>query len=85
MHPYYQAMLDANLAAGRPYFHQLSAEDAKEQMRATMAAAPVPADLPELAQVLHEEIGINGTQINQPITIAFPDGCLRIQKPTPTP
>ena len=56
MHPYYQAMLDANLAAGRPYFHQLSAEDAKEQMRATMAAAPVPADLPELAQVLNEQI-----------------------------
>ncbi len=36
-------------------------------------------------KVLHEEIGINVTQINQPITIAFPDGCLRIQKPTPTP
>lgn len=56
MHPFYQAMLDANAAAGRPYFHQLSATAAKEQMRATMAAAPVPPDLPALAEVADEQI-----------------------------
>ena len=36
-------------------------------------------------KVLHEEISIDVTQINQPVNIAFPVGCLKIQKPTPTP
>jgi hypothetical protein len=36
-------------------------------------------------KVLHEEIGINVSQINQPVNIAFPTSCLKIQKPTPTP
>ena len=36
-------------------------------------------------KVLHEEISIDVTQINQPINIAFPASCLSIQKPTPTP
>ena len=61
MHTYYQAILDANAAAGRPYFHQLSAAEAKEQMRATMAAAPIPPDLPDLAEVTNEQIpGLHG-------------------------
>jgi hypothetical protein len=36
-------------------------------------------------KVLHEEISIDVSQINQPVAIAFPAACLKIQKPTPTP
>ena len=36
-------------------------------------------------KVLHEEISINMTKINQPVNIAFPAACLKVQKPTPTP
>jgi hypothetical protein len=35
--------------------------------------------------VLHEEISIELTQVNQPISIAFPQGCLDASLVTPTP
>ncbi|MBV1687839.1 alpha/beta hydrolase [Novosphingobium sp. G106] len=57
-HSYYQAILDANEAAGRPYFHQLSANDARELLRAGIAAAPPPTDLPDLRAV--EDRSIEG-------------------------
>ncbi len=56
LHPYHQAIIDANAAAGRPYFHQLSHLDARELLRAGIAAAPKPTDLPELASVENREI-----------------------------
>lgn len=61
MHPYYQAILDAYKAAGRPYFHQVSAPEARAMMRAAMAAAPAPVGLPNLAAVVDGSIsGPNG-------------------------
>ena len=39
---------------------------------------------PNNTDLFHEEISINLTQINQPVYIAFPQGCLDIQ-PTATP
>ena len=57
-HPYHQAIIDANEAAGRPYFHQLSPLDARELLRSGIAAAPKPTDLPELAKV--EDVTIDG-------------------------
>lgn len=56
LHPYHQAIIDANLAAGRPYFHQLSHHDARELLRAGIAAAPRATDLPALASVEDREI-----------------------------
>jgi hypothetical protein len=35
--------------------------------------------------VMHEEISIDLNQINQPISIAFPQGCLDASLVTPTP
>ena len=29
MHPHYKAIIEAYAAAGRPYFHQVSADEAK--------------------------------------------------------
>ncbi len=37
------------------------------------------------SEVLHEEISIDLNQINQPVSIAFPQGCLDASKVTPTP
>jgi hypothetical protein len=37
------------------------------------------------AKVLHEEISIEMNQVNQPVNIAFPQGCLDASKVTPTP
>lgn len=39
---------------------------------------------PNSKEVFHEEASINLTQINQPVSIAFPAECLKIS-PTPTP
>lgn len=50
-HPYYQAILDAYRKLDRPYFHQLSPEQGRAMMKATIAAAPKPGDLPELAAI----------------------------------
>jgi acetyl esterase len=55
-HPYHQAIIDANTATGQPYFHQLSYQDARELLRARIAAAPKPTDLPELGSVENGEI-----------------------------
>ena len=35
--------------------------------------------------VLHEEVSIEMTQVNQPVSIAFPQNCLDASKVTPTP
>lgn len=56
MHPYYKAILDANAGSGRPFYHQLSPEEARAMLAATMAAAPRPASLPELAFVQDDVI-----------------------------
>jgi len=58
LHPYHKAIIDANEAAGRPYFHQLDPQAARDMLRNTIAAAPKPTDLPELAGV--EDISIPG-------------------------
>lgn len=55
-HPYYQAILDAFAAAKRPAMHQLSPDGARAQLKAGLAAAPLPVGLPELAEVLDEMI-----------------------------
>ncbi|MEY4161061.1 MAG: hypothetical protein RLZZ136_1682 [Pseudomonadota bacterium] len=61
LHPYHQAIIAANEAAGRPYFHQLGPQEARDLLRNTIAAAPVPADLPPLAGVVDRNIsGPNG-------------------------
>lgn len=56
LHPYHQAIIDANEDAGRPYFHQLSAANARELLRTTIAAAPPATDLPELESVENRSI-----------------------------
>lgn len=61
-HPYYQAILDAYAAAGRPFFHQVEPAQARAMLRAGIAAAPPPTDLPALAEVVDEAIdGPHGT------------------------
>ncbi len=65
LHPFYQAMVDAYREAGRPSFHQLAPEDARAQMRDTIAAAPKAQDLPDLAKV--EDMTVEGP--NGPIAI----------------
>lgn len=72
LHPYHQAIIDANKAAGRPYFYQLSAVDARELLRAGIAAAPKPTDLPELANV--ENLDIAGPHGPIPLRIYYPVG-----------
>ena len=60
-HPYYQAIIDANLAAGRPFMHQLAPQDARALLRAGYRAAPPPVGLPPMAVVIDETIeGPNG-------------------------
>lgn len=56
MHAYYQAILEAYATAGRPGFHQVTPEEGRAMMRATMAAAPLPVGLPELSCVVDEAI-----------------------------
>jgi acetyl esterase len=72
LHPYHQAIIDANRAAGRPYFHQLNASDARELLRAAIAAAPPPQDLPTLASV--EDRTIDGNPGLIPARIYNPPG-----------
>lgn len=36
-------------------------------------------------EVLHEEISIEMTQVNQPVSITFPQGCLDASQETPEP
>ncbi|TVV76632.1 alpha/beta hydrolase [Sphingomonas solaris] len=55
-HPYYQAIIDAFAAAGRPYFHQVTPPEARAMLAAGLAAAPPPANLPDLAEVADESI-----------------------------
>ena len=55
-HPYFQAILDFYAGANRPAYHQLSPVEGREMLRASMMAAPTPADLPALAEVVDEII-----------------------------
>ncbi len=45
----------------------------------------VETSMSDSSEVLHEEISIELNQINQPIGIEFPQGCLDASKVTPTP
>ena len=56
MHPFFKAIIEAYSAANRPSFHQLSPEQARAQLRATVAAAPEPTGLPSLAEVLDGKV-----------------------------
>ncbi len=55
-HPYYQAIIDAYVAAERPYFHQVTPQEARAMLRASLAAAPPPVGLPTLAAVVDQTI-----------------------------
>ena len=72
LHPYHQAIIDANRAANRPYFHQLNASDARELLRAAIAAAPPPQDLPALASV--EDREFDGADGPIPVRVYDPLG-----------
>lgn len=63
VHPYYQAILDAYASAGRPYYHQVSAPEAREMLRTSLAAAPPQANLPELASVTDDCVSHTGGDI----------------------
>lgn len=56
MHPYFQAIVDAYTASGRPFYHQLTPAAGREMLRTAMRAVPKPADLPVLASVTDEQI-----------------------------
>lgn len=51
MHPYFQASVNAYAAAGWPYFHQMTAPEARALLQSLQAYAPKPRDLPDLAGV----------------------------------
>lgn len=71
VHPYYQAILDRYAEAARPYFHQVSAQVAREMLRAGSAAAPPPQDLPALASVV--DMAVDG-----------PGGAIPVRRYRPT-
>jgi len=76
-HPYYQAVIDAYRAVNRPFFHQVSPQEAREMLLAGVAAAPAPTDLPDLAAV--EDRAIDGPHGPIPLRIYTPRdaaGCL---------
>ncbi|MDO6414573.1 alpha/beta hydrolase [Sphingomonas sp. BIUV-7] len=52
LHPFYRAIIDAYAQAGRPFFHQLSPGDARAMLDASLAAAPSPVNLPQLAEII---------------------------------
>src|SRR5580698_2057419 len=56
VHPYYQAILNAYAAAGRPFYHQVTPVEARALLRAGLAAAPPQLNLPELASITNETI-----------------------------
>jgi acetyl esterase len=72
LHPYHQSIIDANEVAGRPYFHQLTPEGARELLRAGVAAAPKPTDLPNLGCV--EDRTIDGPVGPITVRIYRPEG-----------
>jgi acetyl esterase len=55
-HPYYQAILAAYAASGRPFYHRVIPSEAREMLRSALAAAPPQRDLPELAWIKNEVI-----------------------------
>lgn len=64
-HPYYQAIIDAYAASGRPFFHQVNPEEARAMLEATLATAPPATDMPDMASV--EDRQIDGP--SGPITV----------------
>jgi len=73
-HPYYQAIIDLNREAGRPFFHQMEPEEAREQLRATLALAPIPPDLPDLKSV--EDRSFEGPNGAIPVRVYAPHDAL---------
>lgn len=60
-HPVFQAIIDAYAAANRPFLHQVSPTVAREMLRASMMAAPKPAGLTGLEDVVDAVVeGPNG-------------------------
>lgn len=55
-HPYFQAVVDLYRETNRPNFHQVDVDTAREMLRRTASAAPLPTDLPQLARVENREI-----------------------------
>lgn len=71
-HPYYQAIIDLYAASGRPSMHQVTPAEARAMLRASVAAAPKPTDLPELAEVI--DAAIAGPHGDIPIRRYRPQG-----------
>ncbi|MBP6683028.1 MAG: alpha/beta hydrolase [Halioglobus sp.] len=72
MHPYFQAIVAAYAAAGRPFFHQVTPAVARNMMRAAQSSAPQPLDLPVLASVTDEQV--DGPHGNIGIRRYLPNG-----------
>ena len=56
VHPYYQAILDAYAESGRPSYHQVTPEAARDMLRTSLAAAPPATDVPQVASVGDETV-----------------------------
>lgn len=73
-HPYFQAIVEAYRAAGRPFFHQGTPEEARAMFQASIAAAPPPTDLPDLARV--EDHIVDGPNGAVSVRIYTPHGAV---------
>jgi len=77
IHPYYRRILDAYAESGRPYYHQVTPVEAREMLRASLAAAPPQVDLPEMESVRDDVV--RGRSCNIPIRRYRPEGgCLGV-------
>ncbi len=56
VHPYYQAILDVYAELDRPFYHQITPVAAREMLKTSLAAAPVPVGIPELAECIDEHV-----------------------------
>jgi len=74
VHPYYRAILDAYAESGRPYYHQVTPERAREMLLTSQAAAPPQTDLPEMVLVRDEVLA--GKDGDIPIRRYVPTGDL---------
>ena len=70
MHPHFRAIVDAYAGSGRPFFHQLGPDAARDMLRAAQQLAPKPPELPNLGTISEEEIG-------------GPNGAIRIRRYLP--
>jgi len=72
VHPYYQVVLQRYAEARRPYFHEVSAAQAREMLRSGSAAAPAQHDLPKLSRV--ESGAVPGPGGDIPFRLYRPEG-----------